>query len=238
MTGTDIMELSKLVQTLYGGVQVATSKTPEMPQYKIPPSAKAELNLYKELAGTSELPGESLIMDKLFSEGASARKEMREAGARDYSDILGKEYDVLKDLAIKKAELQEQRKYALAGAYGRFAEYEQKPFEYDFYKWQTEMNRQLDKRKSGTENIFKGLSGIGESMAMQEYMNMMYPRKGGLDIEPMTQMKSSGVIPTTGINQTPMFPSSYPTAPSTPSTDLNDVYDVFMNNQYPFLPNY
>lgn len=169
---TTIPSLFKMGTGIAQGIQARKlGKTPR-PEYEIPGAATSALDVSKRLAASRELPGQSIMEDKLRTSTASGVEGIKKytdspAAAMDYiTKLYGGEMGAKNELDIAAAQNYQSNQIGLQGALGDYAKYEDKAFDYNKdAPYQAAMNAAAMLKEGSLQNIFGGLQGATNTMA-------------------------------------------------------------------------
>jgi len=172
---------------IFGAVQAGRAnkqlKGMQAPTYARPEEANELLDLYRQRASATRLPGQEAIESGLGATVAEGIGAANRAASSSVSalgavtDLYGKKQQAIRDLGIQFAEYKAARQAELGGALGQAAQYSDR--EWEMNKWnpyQVKMNELTGQRQAGMENLFGGLEGMG--MAFNNLMGT----KGYMDV--------------------------------------------------------
>lgn len=166
---------------MFKGGQFAKEKRPE---YEIPESAKQSLGIAESLATQRELPGQSILEDKMRSATAGGISRMAEvsdspaAMLGNISKMVANENQAKNQLGVNAATYYQQNQRNLQGALDRFGQYELQKWNYDQAKpYDEAMHAAAMMREGGMQNIVggvaSGISGLISSDQNKEYMELL-----------------------------------------------------------------
>lgn len=187
-----------LAKGIMGGIQASRAskelKNLERPTYERPEEMDELLQLYRERAGVSELPGQRTMesrMDAQTAESIGAAERVAPssvAALGAVTDVYGKKQDAIRDLAITFANYKAQRQSELGGALQTAAGYSDKEFEWNkALPYQTKLNELTSQKQAGMANLFGGLEGLGSTalnlMGTKSYLDVLKGMGGGKSTE-------------------------------------------------------
>ena len=172
-------------KAIFGGIQSLSANRKQKklwdkrPTYERPEEANEMLDLYRQNAAASELPGQGLIEDKLGGVTARGVRQVGKAASSSASalsaitDIYGKEQDAVRDLGIQFAQYKAMQQDKLAQGLGQAAQYSDQEFMYNKQQpWDIKMNELSSKKQAGAANMWGGIEGVGA--AATDYMGTKY----------------------------------------------------------------
>ena len=195
--GAGLQGLMGLGRSIVGGVQSARAgrelKNFKFPQYTPSDAYNSMLDIYKQQAYAQELPGQSLMENKLGAQTAygqrAAEKYAPSAGQAlgAVTGLYGKQMDAVRDLGIQFANYRAQRQSELAGAQQVMGQIQDKQWEINqWYPSQVKYNELQSQKQAGASNLWGGIqdvmgAGMGflGGMAQQQAMGSMMPNYGG-----------------------------------------------------------
>jgi len=204
--------LSKVGGMGYGIYQLIKgsklSKT-ERPEWEIPESEMDALGLSKRLASQRELPGQSIMEDKMRGSTAAGVNAITDvSGGSDAMgalvDLFGKEQYGLADIGVEAERQYLAKQQGLVGALQRMGQLEQQKNEWDIYDPYKETMREASMMKEGgLQNIFGGFQGLGQTaINASSYLN-----EGGQISNPFGGMFNKQTNPSGNINPMDFRPS-------------------------------
>jgi hypothetical protein len=138
------------------------------PKYEIPQEIFQNQAMYEAMAGSSRVPGQSQIEDRIAQNtsqaiGASQRAAGSSVDALSaVSNINQNANNMQNNLGIQGAEYQMMAKDKLAASRGLMADYKNQRFDYNKNQpWQiayAQKQKQLDQQKIDSENTYNSLS--------------------------------------------------------------------------------
>lgn len=169
--GAGIQGLMGLGRSIIGGVQSARAnkalKNFKLPQYTIPSELENMLSMYQQRANAQELPGQSLMENKLGAQTAfgqrAAEKYAGTAGQAlgAVTGLYGQQMNAVRDLGIKFADFKAQRQNELGRAQQIMAEAQDKQWEIN--QWlpaQYKYNELQSQKQAGASNLWGGLQDM------------------------------------------------------------------------------
>jgi len=169
-------------------------------EYQRPEEINQMVDLYRQRAAISQLPGQDLMEAKL---GRTTAKGIRQAErfAPSSTAALGAvqglheaEVGAIRDLGIEFARYKAAREAEYAAGLGTAAQYADEEFYYNKQlPWEMKMNEMASMRQTGFQNMWSGLEGMaatamdfaGTKYAIDAYTNMPIPNM------PMSNMSIS-----------------------------------------------
>lgn len=149
--------------------QYANSKRPNS---QIPQGMLDAVDIQKNLALQSELPGQRVIEEKLDESGANALNTIKAGATSPWDVITGGQRinesvtEKVKDLGIAGAEMQVINKSALSGMLEGLGKMQQENFMMnDFAPYLADMDAAKNLRTAGTGNMFSGISNLSGMIA-------------------------------------------------------------------------
>jgi len=138
----------------------------ERPEYEIPSSIQAQLNLLRQRAGQG-LPGQDLIGSQIqqgTAQGVAASREASTSAADllgATTSLYGQQTQNMTDLQIAGARARSQNELAYAQGLGQFGEYQDKAWNWNqALPWQTDVNRIQGISQSAYDLMLGGLGGV------------------------------------------------------------------------------
>lgn len=163
---------TSLAKGVAGGIQYAKgnklAKSAVRPQYQIPSSVEDYLNNAKSMAASNQLPGQTLLENKLGGATSSGIRNAREGASSSaglmagIAGIKGNEMNALTDIGIKGAEYQDLNKQRLQQALLKYGQYQDQQFETNQLNPYYEKTQAAQALKgAGLQNIMTGVEGLG-----------------------------------------------------------------------------
>ena len=156
---------------IVGGVQTARAnkglKNFKLPQYTIPGAYEDMMSLYQRRAEANELPGQSLVENKLGAQTAFGQRAAEKyAGTSGQAlgavtGLYGKQMDAVRDLGIKFADFKSQREAELGRAQQIMAQAQDKQWEIN--QWipsQMKYNELQSMKQAGASNLWGGIQDV------------------------------------------------------------------------------
>jgi len=191
--GAGIQGLMGIGRSIVGGIQSARAnkalKNFELPQYTIPGAYEDMLSMYKQRAAANELPGQSLIENKLGAQTAFGQRAAEKyAGTSGQAlgavtGLYGQQMNAVRDLGIQFANFKAQRQAELGQAQQVMAQAQDKQWEIN--QWlpaQYKYNQLQSQKQAGASNLWGGLQDVAGAgmnfmggMAQQNAMQAMNP---------------------------------------------------------------
>ena len=152
------------------------AKTPR-PKYEIPEAAKAALANAQLMASQRELPGQSIMEQKIAGSTANAIGQMKQA-ADSPAAILGgigklaqNEQGALGDLAYKAANYYANNQAQLRAQLGNMGQYQANQWQWDKQMpYQKDMAASSAMLGAGLQNLYGAGQGIGNAMGANKIM--------------------------------------------------------------------
>jgi len=171
--GALLTAIPSLAQGILGGIQAAKGAKgfkrtmAARPGYEIPQEYKNILAQYQQ-ARAGNMPGYEQTLGQIGQLGARTRGAA-ERGAisstaygSQVGDIYQKELDALQNLGVQQEQYKTRMLDKVTGAQGVLGGQKLAKQEWEeLIPYQTELNRYGEMQKGGTENIFKGIQGMG-----------------------------------------------------------------------------
>jgi hypothetical protein len=201
-----LMSLPALFKTGTGiaqGIRAGQlGKTPR-PEFEIPESATSSLDVAKRLASGRELPGQSIMEDKLRGSTAAGASEIKRvadspvAAMGAISNLYKGEMEGMQNLDIASAQNYINNQKGLAGALDKYAGYEQQKFKYDkIDPYEAAMNASAMLKESSLQNIYGGIQGVtsnlGTGMSGQNSLGMLGKSGGASGISGGVKSTNAG----------------------------------------------
>jgi hypothetical protein len=179
-----------LGRSIIGGIQSSRAnkalKNFKFPQYTMPSELENMLSMYQQRANAQELPGQSLIENKLGAQTAygqrAAEKYAPSAGQAlaASTSLYGRQMDAVRDLGIKFADFKAQRQNELGQAQQVMAQAQDKQWEIN--QWlpsQYKYNELQSQKQAGASNLWGGAQDVaGAGMNYMGGMNQMNTMQG------------------------------------------------------------
>jgi len=195
--GAGIQGLMGLGKSIVGGIQSARAnkalKNFSLPQYTIPGAYEDMLDMYKQRAAANELPGQSLMENKLGAQTAFGQRAAEKyAGTSGQAlgavtGLYGQQMNAVRDLGIQFANFKSQRQAELGQAQQVMAQAQDKQWEIN--QWlpaQYRYGELQSQKQAGAANLWGGLQDVAGAgmnfmggMAQQNAMQSMNPWGGG-----------------------------------------------------------
>ena len=144
----------------------------QRPDYEIPQAYGEALNLYKQRAAQTKMPGQDLLEENIQQSSARARTaaERGSISSTSYgaqaSDIYSKELEAIQDLGIQSAQFQWQNQGQLAEGLQMMGGQQEKAQDWNTLgKWTTGMNILESQMGAKTQNANSYLSNAGAGLA-------------------------------------------------------------------------
>jgi len=177
------------------------------PTYNRPEEYGDLMDLYRQQAGMSQLPGQQAYESRMGAGVAESVSDLQKSASSSATaqsslvDIYGKKQDAIRDLAVQFAEYKTARQRDLAKGLEQGADYSDKEFEVN--KWipyQTRMNELTGQRQAGMNNLFGGIEGMASAgmnllgtKAGLDALKGLNPAGGGFN--PLDRLNSLGIKP-------------------------------------------
>lgn len=169
--GAGIQGLFGLGRSIVGGIQSIRAnrdlKNFKLPQYTIPSELDNMLDLARQRANAQELPGQSLIENKLGAQtayGQRAAEKYAGTGGQALgavTGLYGQQMGAVRDLGIQFANFRAQREAELGRAQQVYAQAQDKQWEIN--QWlpaQYKYNELQSQKQAGASNLWGGLQDI------------------------------------------------------------------------------
>ena len=169
--GAGVQGLLGIGRGIFGGIQTARAnkalKNFKFPQYTIPGAYEDMMSLYKQRAAANELPGQSLVENKLGAQTAFGQRAAEKyAGTSGQAlgavtGLYGKQMDAVRDLGIQFANFKAQREGELARAQQIMAQAQDKQWEIN--QWipaQYKYNALQSMKQAGASNLWGGIQDV------------------------------------------------------------------------------
>lgn len=196
--GSGIQALMGLGRSIVGGVQTMRAnkalKNFKFPQYTMPSELENMLSMYQQRANAQELPGQSLIENKLGAQTTFGQRNAEKYASTSgqalgaTTGLYGLQMNAVRDLGIKFADFKSQRQSELGQAQQVMAQAQDKQWEIN--QWlpaQYQYNQLQSQKQAGANNLWGGLQDVGSAgmnfMGAQNQMNTMqgmYPQYGNM----------------------------------------------------------
>lgn len=161
----------------------------QRPEYEIPEAYTGALNLYKQRAAQSKMPGQDILEENIQQSSARARTaaERGAISSASYgaqaSDIYAKELEAIQDLGIKSAEFQWANQGQLGEAMQRYGGEQEKAQDWNkIGAWSTKMNTIESQMGAKTQNANAYLGNAAAGLlqfAGTDYYKRMLEQTGG-----------------------------------------------------------
>lgn len=175
LTGALISGGIGLGKAIIGGVQAAKGNKQlknllaNRPTYTIPEAYGRALSVYSNLA-SSQMPGQQYYEDKI-GESTARAVSAAEKGAISsnvlqgaVSNIQDKELQAIQDLARMGAEYKTTQMQNYGQALNQYGALQEKQWEVNqFQPWEIKANMAAEKRSVGMQNMFGGVSDMGQT---------------------------------------------------------------------------
>lgn len=163
------------------------------PQYKIPQGVLDAVNQSKYLAGMRELPGQNLMEARLGQNTSKGIAEMKNVAANpaDLASNIAKLYasqnQGLQDIGMRAGQNWQNQQGQLAQMLQTLGHYQDKQFDYNENQpYQAAKGAESALRQASFENVYAGLSGLGNTAAggmsvidQQAALNALLKKSGG-----------------------------------------------------------
>lgn len=150
-------------QIAYGLYQNYKAKEASEAEPEIPKSAEAALSMARDQAARTEMPGQSMLEDKLASQAATAANRMLEASGGSGAALGGlaqinqQVTDKMGDIQMNQAAYADQQRKNLMGQLGNMANWEAQG-----HQMNQEQARRL--QESGVQNIWGGATSYVQGL--------------------------------------------------------------------------
>lgn len=175
LTGGLISGALSLGKAIIGGVQAARGNKQlknllaNRPTYTIPEAYGRALSVYSNLA-SSQMPGQQYYEDKI-GESTARTVSNAERGAISSNVFQGavssaqdKELQAIQDLARMGAEYKTTQMQNFAQAQNKMGELQDQQWEINqFQPWEIKANMAAEKRSAGVQNLFGGITDMGQT---------------------------------------------------------------------------
>jgi hypothetical protein len=161
----------------------------QRPEYEIPEAYTGALNLYKQRAAQSKMPGQDILEENIQQSSARARTaaERGAISSASYgaqaSDIYAKELEAIQDLGIKSAEFQWANQGQLGEAMNMYGQQQEKAQDWNkIGAWSTKMNTIESQMGAKTQNANAYLGNAAAGLlqfAGTDYYKRMLEQTGG-----------------------------------------------------------
>lgn len=169
--GAGVQGLLGIGRGIFGGIQTAKAnkalKNFKFPQYTIPGAYEDMMSLYKQRAAANELPGQSLMENKLGAQTAFGQRAAEKYASTSgqalgaVTGLYGKQMDAVRDLGIQFANFKAQRESELARAQQVMAQAQDKQWEIN--QWipaQYKYNELQSMKQAGASNLWGGIQDV------------------------------------------------------------------------------
>jgi hypothetical protein len=154
------------------------------PTYTRPDEVNEMVDLYRQRAAISQLPGQEAIESGLGATVAQGISDVQKSASSSVSalgaitDLYGKKQSAIRDLGIQFAEYKAARQAELGGALDKSAGYSDKEFEMNqWLPYNVKMNELMSRRQAGAANLFGGAESIGTAFnnlaGTQSYLEIL-----------------------------------------------------------------
>jgi hypothetical protein len=161
----------------------------QRPEYEIPEAYTGALNLYKQRAAQSKMPGQDILEENIQQSSARARTaaERGAISSASYgaqaSDIYSKELEAIQDLGIKSAEFQWANQGQLGEAMQMYGGQQEKANDWNLYgKWATGLNVLESQMGAKTQNanayLGNAAAGLASFAGTNYYQQMLKQLQG------------------------------------------------------------
>ena len=183
-----------LTKGIIGAVQLGRANKElrgmKAPTYTRPEEANELLDLYRQRAAATQLPGQEAIESGLGATVAQGVSDVQRSASSSVSalgaitDLYGKKQNAIRDLGIQFAEFKAARQGELAGALGKSAGYSDMEWEMNKLRpYEVKMNELQSQKQAGAANLFGGAEGIGMAfnnlVGTQNYMDILKRLQNG-----------------------------------------------------------
>lgn len=161
------------------GLQARRLSKQGRPDYKIPEAAISALNLSKYMAGQNELPGQTIMEEKLGRTTAGAIDNLKDVStspvalASNIAKIYKNQVDGQNSINMAAAQNELNQDQNLVQAYNNFAPYEDRKWNYNNYQPYVQAKTAESALRSGSfNNLATGTAGLGSALgsgAMAKY---------------------------------------------------------------------
>jgi len=200
--GAGVQGLMGLGKSIFGGIQSIKAnkalKDFKFPQYTMPSELENMLSMYQQRAAANELPGQSLMENKLGAQTAFGQRAAEKyAGTSGQAlgavtGLYGQQMNAVRDLGIKFADFKAQRQNELGRAQQIMAEAQDKQWEIN--EWlpsQYKYNELQSQKQAGASNLWGGLQDMaGAGMNFMGGVAQMNAMQG---MNPWANMGGGGV---------------------------------------------
>lgn len=172
--GAGIQGLMGLGRGIVGGIQSLQAnkalKNFKFPEYTMPSELENMLSMYQQRAAANELPGQSLMENKLGAQTAFGQRAAEKyAGTSGQAlgavtGLYGQQMNAVRDLGIKFADFKAQRENELGRAQQIMAQAQDKQWEIN--EWlpsQYKYNELQSQKQAGASNLWGGLQDIASA---------------------------------------------------------------------------
>lgn len=195
--GAGITGAASLAKGITGAVQSSRAakglRNIQAPTYQRPQEANELIDLYRQQAAVSQMPGQEGYESRMGAGVAGSVADIQRTASSSaaalgaITDIHGRKQDAIRDLAVQFAEYKTARQRDLAQGLQQGAQYSDREFEMN--KWmpyQVRMNELTSQKQAGAANLWGGIEGMGSAFmnlaGTQSYMDVlkgMQPQYGG-----------------------------------------------------------
>lgn len=167
----------------------------QRPEYEIPEAYTNALNLYKQRAAQSKMPGQDIIEENIQQSSARARTaaERGAISSASYggqvSDIYAKELEAIQDLGVKSAEFQWANQGQLGEAMQMYGGQQEKAQDWNkLGAWSTGLNVLESQMGAKTQNanayLGNAAAGLANFAGTSYYQQMLSQMQGGTSTPP------------------------------------------------------
>ena len=167
----------------------------QRPEYEIPEAYTGALNLYKQRAAQSKMPGQDILEENIQQSSARARTaaERGAISSASYgaqaSDIYAKELEAIQDLGVKSAEFQWANQGQLGEAMQMYGGQQEKAQDWNkIGKWAEQMNQVESRLGAATTNSSNALQNAGAGLmnfaGTSYYKSLLDQMQGGASSTP------------------------------------------------------
>jgi hypothetical protein len=182
-----------LTKGIIGAVQLSrvnkALKGMKAPTYTRPDEVNELVDLYRQRAAATQLPGQEAIESGLGATVAQGVSDVQRSASSSVSalgaitDLYGKKQSAIRDLGIQFAEFKAARQGELAGALGKSADYSDTEWEMNKLRpYEVKMNELTSQKQAGAANLFGGGQEIGMAfnnlMGTQNYTDILKRLQG------------------------------------------------------------
>jgi hypothetical protein len=176
LIGSAVKGAVGLAKGIFGASQASKARKEQKslwdnrPTYERPEEVNEMLDLYRQSAARTQLPGQDLMEEKIGSATAfGARSAERFAPSSTaalgaVTDLYGREQNAVRDLGIQFAQYKAAQEAQLARGLQVGAQYSDQEFQYNKQQpWDIRMNEASSQRQAGAANFWEGLQGVGSA---------------------------------------------------------------------------